>query len=300
MAEITLALVTYNQAYYLKIFLQNYLLHNHMGIPLLIIDDGSTDETSALLKKVPPSIKVFNTSHQSIAAARNLALKNCETPWIAFSDTDCILSETYFNCIQQIPNKYAGFPALEGSVWPPYKSIPPLTHFVMNRKGGMYVTANMAYHIESINTLGGFDLAFGNYREDVDLALTILEQKKTIPFWLEWKVEHPYIPRKFWKTLKNLYTDQYKIVQTEIRLYVKHPLTYNKVRFANNAERTLKNWCQRHTFEIIKQRWIYLKENKSTSWGEWLHRIILSGESIIIAVVEQACLNIFYLNRSKN
>lgn len=252
---ITLALVTRDQAPYLRVFLANWLRHG-AGIPLIVIDDGSSDATPDILAAIPKEApaSVHRITHVTIAHARNQALARAATPWIAFSDTDCLLGADYFAALAALPGRFPGAAAVEGAVRPPDGPPPPFTHGVANLKGGFYATANMVFHVPTVRALGGFDEArFGNYREDTDLALTLLEQKGAIPFYPELIVAHPYVPRRFMKSLSRFWTDQSRILTAEMRLFEKHPATYARVRHRRNARATVLAWCLRHFLSAARR-----------------------------------------------
>jgi glycosyltransferase involved in cell wall biosynthesis len=57
-------------------------------LELLIVDDGSTDGTEALLERYRGSVTVIRQSNQGAYAARNLALRHARGSLIAFIDSD--------------------------------------------------------------------------------------------------------------------------------------------------------------------------------------------------------------------
>jgi len=248
--QISLGLVTYNQYEFLKIFMKNYIQLGQNILPLIIVDDGSDDETQLFLSSIKTeyNITVHNSLHQSIAHARNLILKMVTTPWVAFSDTDCLLNQEYFRMVQSIPKMYPRAIAVEGAVHYANAYKPAFTHSLQNEQGSMYVTANMIFHVSSVLKLGGFDPQFKNFREDVDLALRITSECGPIPFEKNLIVYHPHVPRKFLSSLKLAWKKQSNIFESEILLYKKHPNKYKLVRYSSNAKKTISNWFFKYLF----------------------------------------------------
>jgi glycosyltransferase involved in cell wall biosynthesis len=282
-SDISLALVTRNQAEYLRIFLAHYLRHGTGAAPLIIVDDGSEDGTAEFLAALPQEapITVRRIPHASIAHARNQALRLAATPWIAFSDTDCILGPLYFEALAALPLRFAGAAAVEGLVAAPAGPRPPFTHAVVNLQGGFFATANMAFHVPTVLALGGFDeTRFGNYREDTDLALTLLEKKGPIPFHPALAAAHPYVPRRFLKTLSEVWAVQNRIIAAEIGLFEKHPVSYARVRRHRDARATLLSWCGKHFLSAARQAVGSLADTG-------LRGASACGAALVVAALEQ-------------
>ena len=65
---------------------------------IVIVDDGSSDQTLAWLRKDRakfPHVKVFEQDHQGAAAARNLGVKNSIGDTIIFIDSDLVVSSSF-------------------------------------------------------------------------------------------------------------------------------------------------------------------------------------------------------------
>jgi glycosyltransferase involved in cell wall biosynthesis len=82
----------YNAMPYLRDAIASVLEQSFRDLQLLIIDDGSTDDSAAYLRSVhDPRLTVLETEgRQGQGAARNLAIQRCETEYLAFADADDI------------------------------------------------------------------------------------------------------------------------------------------------------------------------------------------------------------------
>lgn len=299
---ISLALVTRNQAHYLRRFLDDYLAYGAGRVALTVVDDGSDDATPSILAGLPPAagIRIHTLPRGSIARARNHALLHSPTPWLAFSDTDCILGPDYFDTLLSVPGRFPGAAAVEGAVHGPPGPRPLFAHSVINRSGGFYATANMAFRIAPVLALGGFDEAsFGNYREDTDLALTLIEKYGPIPFLPELKVVHPHIPRRLMPALRGAFAAQGRIIEAEMRLYRKHPRGYALARARGDARSTLAAWALRHSAAVLKEclRAVLTGDGKGPE--DRLRALRLIPPAMAVALWEHGCIVLHCMVRWK-
>lgn len=86
---------TYNRYKYLKKCIDSLLSQsiNKSSFEILVMDDGSTDETEKLIQKYKkklsvPQIHYFKSKNIGLAHSRNLALKQAKSKYIAFIDDD--------------------------------------------------------------------------------------------------------------------------------------------------------------------------------------------------------------------
>lgn len=288
---IALAVPTYNQAELLRGFLANWSRLGSDLVPLIVVDDGSDDATPRVLAEAAhPRLTVHRLAHVSAAHARNHALRNSPTPWLAFTDTDCLLDRAYFETLPGIPARYPEAAAVEGLVRPTPGPKPPFTHSLHN-PGGSYATANMVFRVADVLGLGGFDEAFTvNFREDTDLGLTILDRRGPIPFCADLAVEHPHLPRSFAKALRNAWSTQDRLIRAEMLLFAKHPDTYARVRHHRDARGTLFGWCRRYFALYLKECLRYLFKEPGLTAGDRLRALIPSAQAMIVALLEQACI----------
>lgn len=89
--RISVILPTYNRAHTLSRALQSVFNQKPAPFEIVVVDDGSTDETAALVSKIAkthPSLHYFHQSNQGPSAARNLGIRNSSGELIAFLDSD--------------------------------------------------------------------------------------------------------------------------------------------------------------------------------------------------------------------
>jgi glycosyltransferase involved in cell wall biosynthesis len=57
---------------------------------IIVVDDGSTDDTASVLKRFDGKIKIISKRNGGPASARNCGIKEAEAEFIAFTDSDCL------------------------------------------------------------------------------------------------------------------------------------------------------------------------------------------------------------------
>lgn len=87
---ISVVLPTRNRAALLPAAIESVLAQTYHAWELLIVDDGSTDDTPAVIRhfRDDPRIQAFRATGAGVAAARNLALANAKGALIAYLDSD--------------------------------------------------------------------------------------------------------------------------------------------------------------------------------------------------------------------
>lgn len=87
---------TYNRAYIIKGAIQSVLDQTYRDWELVIIDDGSTDDTKNVIRKINDGRIVYKKQmNQGAAAARNHGLELSRGKWIAYLDSDNELFPNY-------------------------------------------------------------------------------------------------------------------------------------------------------------------------------------------------------------
>ena len=88
--KIDVIIPTYNREASVKRAIDSVLNQSYKNFFLIIVDDGSTDQTKSLLEnyKDHPQIKILNQENRGVSAARNFGISNSNSEWIAFLDSD--------------------------------------------------------------------------------------------------------------------------------------------------------------------------------------------------------------------
>ncbi len=86
--KVSVIIPTYNRAKVLPRAINSVLSQKHVFFELIIVDDGSTDETKNSLVQYGKKIRYFYQDNKGVSAARNLGIKNSTGEYIAFLDSD--------------------------------------------------------------------------------------------------------------------------------------------------------------------------------------------------------------------
>lgn len=86
---VSVVIPVYNRKNTIQKSVESVLNQTYRNIELIIVDDGSTDGTIDILKKLGGTrTTVFEQNHKGANAARNLGIKHAKGEFIAFQDSD--------------------------------------------------------------------------------------------------------------------------------------------------------------------------------------------------------------------
>lgn len=94
--EISVIVPCYNSQRYLSACLESLRAQRGPEIEMILIDDGSTDDTGAMLDRLAaeePRAKVVHKPNGGVSSARNCGLSMAAGRYIAFMDADDVLEE---------------------------------------------------------------------------------------------------------------------------------------------------------------------------------------------------------------
>ncbi|MBN8710063.1 MAG: glycosyltransferase family 2 protein [Verrucomicrobia bacterium] len=94
MPSVSIVIASYNSAEYLPATLASCLNQVVPAREIIVIDDGSTDDTPAVCAGFGDSITYRRVENGGVSAARNLGAKLASSDWILFLDSDDLLLQT--------------------------------------------------------------------------------------------------------------------------------------------------------------------------------------------------------------
>jgi len=87
-APVSVIVPTFNRQVLLDRALRSVVAQTLQPQEIIVVDDGSTDDTQAMLHTKYPHINYYFVDNQGVSAARNKGISVASSPWIAFLDSD--------------------------------------------------------------------------------------------------------------------------------------------------------------------------------------------------------------------
>ncbi len=78
----------YNRAKLVTRAIDSVLKQSRPPLEIIVVDDGSTDETPDVLRQYGSKIKIIRQAHRGVSAARNRGIRSARGQWIALLDSD--------------------------------------------------------------------------------------------------------------------------------------------------------------------------------------------------------------------
>ncbi len=85
---VSVVIPAYNASDYIRAAISSALSSQGVTLEVIVIDDGSTDDTWQILEEFGDSIEKYRVERGGPYAARNFAAARARAPWLAFLDAD--------------------------------------------------------------------------------------------------------------------------------------------------------------------------------------------------------------------
>jgi len=85
---VSVVIPNYNNGRFLAEAIQSVLDQTYRPIDVIVVDDGSTDESSAIADRYRDRVRWIAQAHRGVGAARNRGIAASDAPFIAFLDAD--------------------------------------------------------------------------------------------------------------------------------------------------------------------------------------------------------------------
>ena len=86
--QVSVIIPTYNRAALVRQAVESVLLQKEPADEIIVVDDGSTDDTRLQLQQFGERINIIHQPNSGVSAARNTGIRHARCEWLAFLDSD--------------------------------------------------------------------------------------------------------------------------------------------------------------------------------------------------------------------
>lgn len=189
--KVSVVVCAYNAATTLRECLTSLSALDYPDYEVILVDDGSRDDTSRIAHEFPRIRCVRQTNH-GLSYARNVGAQHAQGEVIAYTDADCVADEDWLRCLIQAMHDQ-GVSAIGGPNITPHSdgwsahcvaaSPGNPSHVMFDDRHAEHIPGcNMAFQRGALESLGGFDHQFRTAGDDVDLCWRLLDVGETIGY----------------------------------------------------------------------------------------------------------------------
>ena len=192
---ISVVVCAYNAASTMDGCLASFAKVDYPDFEVIVVDDGSTDETGAIADRhaaAAPYIHVIHQPNLGLSAARNVGMRAARGEIVAYTDSDCYVDPHWLHYMAWAFTDDR-FVAVGGPNLPPAEdnrtaacvAVSPgaPTHVLLTDEIAEHVPGcNMAYRKEYLAGIGGFDATYRAAGDDVDVCWRLQDDGHLIGF----------------------------------------------------------------------------------------------------------------------
>jgi GT2 family glycosyltransferase len=299
--KLSIIVPTHNRPDSLVVALDSLLPHvaNKDAVAVFVIDDASDAGNKQKNYHCCTQRDIYYSfidTRGGPSGARMKGVEISQSEWVAFLDDDVCVVPSWFDSLwMAMSSASPDIVGIEGRITAGESGVWDTE--VENRRGGLYLTGNIAYRRAALCAAGGFDPSFsGPFCEDQELAARMLERGKIV-FAPNVAVVHQ--PRPF-HPLRYITQAPGRILcllESEKYFYSKHPHAYGRFRYAKTFSGTYRN-------VVLKQVYISFKRRKG---GQLVRYPVQTLVLFLTSVLEQISALIFpfyymvtYRQKSRN
>ncbi len=102
---VSVVIATYNRAALLQETIESVLKQTFRDFELIVVDDGSTDDTKELLKSYSDHLRYLRQDNRGASSARNLGINHARASWISIHDSDDICAPDHLETLWSFVEK---------------------------------------------------------------------------------------------------------------------------------------------------------------------------------------------------
>ena len=183
----TIIIPSFDQELYLSEAIESVLDQN-VQAELIIVDDGSTDNSLAIAKKYetdrPDVIRVISQVNKGLSSARNTGIMNAKYDWCLFLDSDDMLADGGLEKIIKTINDHPEVDIVSGSFktfGTSNQEIILMPNPVLNDfRTGNRIGSSSAVRTSALKAVGGYSSRMVEGYEDLHLWVNLLTRGSKI------------------------------------------------------------------------------------------------------------------------
>lgn len=180
--SIAIAIACYNQAHFLAEALDSALAQTRPAAEIIVVDDGSTDDTAAVAARYP-KVRYVRQANAGLSTARNAGLAAAASRYVLFLDADDTLAPetlaragTLLDSDPELAFVYGGYRDVDADgelIWAqPVQPVDDVFTSLLARGNFIAMHGTVLYDAERLRTAGGFDPGLPSC-EDFDVFLRL-------------------------------------------------------------------------------------------------------------------------------
>ncbi|HEY3412720.1 MAG TPA: glycosyltransferase [Armatimonadota bacterium] len=206
--RISVVIAAYNASDTIAECLDSFARVEYPDYEVLVIDDGSTDQTASIAGTYAEPIRLLQPGRGGLSFARNAGMDAATGEIVAYTDADCVLPPHWLFYLAASftegdwsavggPNL---LPENDNAVARAVDRCPGIaTHVLMDDEEAEHVPGcNMAFKTDVLRSLGGFNTIYRTAGDDVDMCWRVLSAGYRIGFnhgAMVWHHRRPNVKR---------------------------------------------------------------------------------------------------------
>jgi O-antigen biosynthesis protein len=188
--RVSVVVCSYNGGTTLRQCLESLLAIDYPDYEVILVDDGSTDETKEIAARFP-SVRTIHGPNRGLSAARNIGLEAATGSIVAYTDSDCFADPHWLTqLVYQLERTGAdgvGGPNLTPDDGPLAACVAASpgqpTHVLEDDQTAEHVPGcNMAFRRDALLAVNGFNPRYRKAGDDVDLCWRLQDAGMWITF----------------------------------------------------------------------------------------------------------------------
>jgi GT2 family glycosyltransferase len=188
--RVSVVVCSYNGGNTLEQCLRSLLALEYPDYEIILVDDGSTDQTRAIASRFP-TVRCIHQPNYGLSKARNVGLRASMGAIVAYTDSDCFADPDWLTYLvyqlQRTGAAGVGGPNLtpnDGRQAACVAACPGQpTHVLVSDQVAEHIPGcNMAFRREALRAINGFDHLYRQAGDDVDLCWRLQQAGMWITF----------------------------------------------------------------------------------------------------------------------